>query len=360
MKPSSISPAPVRVSPKTLSAQSMILLKESLSRITPGGRCGGAAQPQDDEKQTKAKKEPTIDARESSIQVLPKDPSSEYPSTSSSCAPSNAPLTAQDVGESTSQEDLSISKKKNKQPSKFNTGRWGCEEKICFLMGLRKYGKGRWKQIGKVVKTRSLIQIKSHAQKVLKKMEAGEDVFAVLDEDPDNRIHSHLDYEKGAIMPPSSGDFLGSPTAPVKAPVSNSMFSWILPAGSRTDHTKQHETDAFSCHEQQLTHDITPRRKRMGWWRSEPRNKIARTDSFTSVRSSIKDGEEGDAVEALSALFLSTPSTMSVCSNPVSQSISFDTHSDAASVATSVQTSHETCSRTEDAEILLSLMGAHK
>ncbi|GMH95465.1 hypothetical protein TL16_g13166, partial [Triparma laevis f. inornata] len=46
---------------------------------------------------------------------------------------------------------------------------------------LRKYGKGQWKCIGREIPTRSLIQIKSHAQKVLKKIDAGENVFKMLD-----------------------------------------------------------------------------------------------------------------------------------------------------------------------------------
>ena len=40
---------------------------------------------------------------------------------------------------------------------KYNTGRWARSEKKLFLEGLRRYGKGRWKQIGKVVKTRYVI-----------------------------------------------------------------------------------------------------------------------------------------------------------------------------------------------------------
>mmetsp|Transcript_9086 Transcript_9086/g.16473 ORF Transcript_9086/g.16473 Transcript_9086/m.16473 type:complete len:330 (+) Transcript_9086:118-1107(+) len=61
------------------------------------------------------------------------------------------------------------------------SGRWSVNEQLVFLYGLRKYGKGQWKQIGKEIPTRSLIQIKSHAQKVLKKIDAGENVFKMLD-----------------------------------------------------------------------------------------------------------------------------------------------------------------------------------
>ena len=39
----------------------------------------------------------------------------------------------------------------------FNKGRWSDEEKLLFLVGLRKYGKGRWKQIGRVLTTRYVL-----------------------------------------------------------------------------------------------------------------------------------------------------------------------------------------------------------
>ncbi|GMI08674.1 hypothetical protein TrLO_g12660 [Triparma laevis f. longispina] len=61
------------------------------------------------------------------------------------------------------------------------SGRWSINEQLVFLQGLRKYGKGQWKCIGREIPTRSLIQIKSHAQKVLKKIDAGENVFKMLD-----------------------------------------------------------------------------------------------------------------------------------------------------------------------------------
>jgi Myb-like DNA-binding domain len=90
-------------------------------------------------------------------------------------------------------------------------GRWTLDEKLLFLFGLQKFGKGRWKKISlylphrQVTKNlnhyqrgeilvrhashhlliyifRSLVQIKSHAQKVLKRIEMGENVFRRLEE----------------------------------------------------------------------------------------------------------------------------------------------------------------------------------
>mmetsp|Transcript_25223 Transcript_25223/g.38828 ORF Transcript_25223/g.38828 Transcript_25223/m.38828 type:complete len:294 (-) Transcript_25223:300-1181(-) len=67
----------------------------------------------------------------------------------------------------------------------YKTGRWSIEEKLLFLYGLSKFGKGKWKKIGTLLPTRSLVQIKSHAQKVMKRHEAGEDIFVTLDANRD-------------------------------------------------------------------------------------------------------------------------------------------------------------------------------
>ena len=62
------------------------------------------------------------------------------------------------------------------------SGRWTPDEKILFLYGLRMCGKGRWKKMSVYLPQRSLVQIKSHAQKVLKRQQAGENIFRRLDE----------------------------------------------------------------------------------------------------------------------------------------------------------------------------------
>lgn len=64
-------------------------------------------------------------------------------------------------------------------------GRWSQDEKLMFLYGLSLFGKGRWKKIHAYVPDRSLVQIKSHAQKVLKRLDAGENVFRKLEDTRD-------------------------------------------------------------------------------------------------------------------------------------------------------------------------------
>lgn len=83
-----------------------------------------------------------------------------------------------------SHSDLSNSEPKPEQNTElsFRSGRWTPDEKILFLHGLKIFGKGRWKKISIYLPQRSLVQIKSHAQKVLKRQEAGENIFRRLEE----------------------------------------------------------------------------------------------------------------------------------------------------------------------------------
>ena len=52
---------------------------------------------------------------------------------------------------------------------KLNIGRWSYDEQIKFIDALSKYGTN-WKQINKVINTRSLPQIRSHAQKFYQRL----------------------------------------------------------------------------------------------------------------------------------------------------------------------------------------------
>lgn len=52
-----------------------------------------------------------------------------------------------------------------KRAEKGLTGRWTKSEHDRFIKGFEKYGK-KWTEVQKVVKTRSLTQVRSHAQKV--------------------------------------------------------------------------------------------------------------------------------------------------------------------------------------------------
>lgn len=101
---------------------------------------------------------------------------------------------------------------------KNRTGRWSLDEKVLFLYGLQKYGKGRWKKIRTYIPSRyvpalfiqhslsctsSLVQIKSHAQKVLKRLDSGENIFRRLEENC-ARLHvlvSQIHHQLGLEAP---------------------------------------------------------------------------------------------------------------------------------------------------------------
>ncbi|CAN0084197.1 unnamed protein product, partial [Ectocarpus sp. 12 AP-2014] len=54
-------------------------------------------------------------------------------------------------------------------PIKENTGRWTYDEHRLFLRGLELHGKG-WKKIASLIKTRTVVQIRTHAQKYFQKI----------------------------------------------------------------------------------------------------------------------------------------------------------------------------------------------
>ena len=59
--------------------------------------------------------------------------------------------------------------KPEKQLGDESTGRWTPEEHRLFLEGIMLYGKD-WKRMQPLIKTRTLVQIRTHAQKVFKKI----------------------------------------------------------------------------------------------------------------------------------------------------------------------------------------------
>jgi SHAQKYF class myb-like DNA-binding protein len=65
-----------------------------------------------------------------------------------------------------------------------NTGRWTAEEHRLFLQGLELHGKG-WKKIAGLIKSRTVVQIRTHAQKYFQKLakakQNGEDGEILMD-----------------------------------------------------------------------------------------------------------------------------------------------------------------------------------
>lgn len=63
----------------------------------------------------------------------------------------------------------SKSKEKSSGTQGENTGRWTQEEHRLFLQGLEEHGKG-WKKIASLIKSRTVVQIRTHAQKYFQKL----------------------------------------------------------------------------------------------------------------------------------------------------------------------------------------------
>jgi len=105
-------------------------------------------------------------------------------------------------------------KRKDFNPINVTTkkGRWSNWEKEMFLRGLRQFGKGKWKQIQKMIPTRTTIQVKTHAQLVLKRIADGEDIFARNDtkcsssSTPPPKV-SVTKMRKNLLMTPEYEDF---------------------------------------------------------------------------------------------------------------------------------------------------------
>ena len=68
-------------------------------------------------------------------------------------------------------ERISEVNKKRPKNSNFNDGRWEKEEKMQFIIGIALYG-NNWKKVKTLIKTRSAVQVRSHAQKFFKKMKS--------------------------------------------------------------------------------------------------------------------------------------------------------------------------------------------
>lgn len=72
---------------------------------------------------------------------------------------------------------------------KINTGRWTRAEHEKFMDALEKYGRD-WQKIEKKIKTRNLLQIRSHAQKVFLNMTES-DIQAYIGNDQDSSFNTN-------------------------------------------------------------------------------------------------------------------------------------------------------------------------
>ena len=79
-----------------------------------------------------------------------------------------APTSADDDSDPTSSANGTSTMPASSRQSE-NTGRWTAEEHRLFLQGLERHGKG-WKKIATLIKSRTVVQIRTHAQKYFQKL----------------------------------------------------------------------------------------------------------------------------------------------------------------------------------------------
>ncbi|CAI5736325.1 unnamed protein product [Peronospora destructor] len=87
------------------------------------------------------------------------------------CIPSSASSEASDDDDDDDTEDVTRSPGKL---AKSNTGRWTEAEHKLFLQGLETFPYRAWKKIATLIKTRTVVQIRTHAQKYYQKLEKEE------------------------------------------------------------------------------------------------------------------------------------------------------------------------------------------
>jgi len=69
-----------------------------------------------------------------------------------------------------------------------NAGRWSAQEHTRFVEGLEKHGRRKWIRIAEHVGTRTVIQVRSHAQKYFKKLRRGAPPARKLTLDDDSSV----------------------------------------------------------------------------------------------------------------------------------------------------------------------------
>ena len=110
--------------------------------------------------------QPSLDAlpEGESLVSAPRPSMAPFPSSAPPIPPAS-PLPSHMMSEATTGVSASTGTGKHKE----NTGRWLAEEHEVFLKGLKEHGK-QWKKIAVMIKTRSVVQVRTHAQKYFQKL----------------------------------------------------------------------------------------------------------------------------------------------------------------------------------------------
>lgn len=112
---------------------------------------------------------PAAKAVPAPIAVAPTPSSSQAPATSASAKPSTPKSKKKKAAVTVTMATAATAQSGSIGAQGENTGRWTAEEHHLFLQGLEQHGKG-WKKIASLIKSRTVVQIRTHAQKYFQKL----------------------------------------------------------------------------------------------------------------------------------------------------------------------------------------------
>jgi SHAQKYF class myb-like DNA-binding protein len=151
---------------------------------------------------------------------------------SATSSPSLSPCKSSDSADKAStSEPASASKSRGKSVSASSSssssmGRWCDEEHALFLKGLEKFGSHNWRGVASVVKTRTIVQVRTHAQKYFQKIGKASlssiSSGARSDDDDDGSVAStNCSRRTGMVTPPEVVVY----TNGIKLPMSPSLVA---------------------------------------------------------------------------------------------------------------------------------------
>jgi len=116
-----------------------------------------------------------------------------------------------------------------------STGRWTREEHLAFVRGLELHGKG-WKKIAALIKTRTVVQIRTHAQKYFLKLsktrQSGDSNGISIDGKPlgPNRKKSKRRNDRPVALAQPILSFVKKPTAPGETlDIDDGLYNFLSP-----------------------------------------------------------------------------------------------------------------------------------
>ncbi|KAG7400826.1 hypothetical protein PHYBOEH_004340 [Phytophthora boehmeriae] len=149
----------------------------------------------------------------STATVSPRDPSTKLAAATSKPQPSvhqSSPfsnhrvcIASSDDASDDDEDDEADDAGQSPKPVKANTGRWTEAEHKLFLQGLETFPYRAWKKIATLIKTRTVVQIRTHAQKYYQKLEKEEARMK------DREAQDRAAMNAGAVSP-------STPTSPKK------------------------------------------------------------------------------------------------------------------------------------------------